>query len=115
MVSAARLYIPFPGMGRAADLFRASTAGGNARRGALAPANPKKPASKPFCFEFAKRSSCARGDNATRVTNANPLIWHLARRHLSEAPADHGLPAGQSWPTAAPLIGEPTLSATRGG
>eukprot|EP00959_Pyramimonas_sp_CCMP1952_P211271 4421558-Pyramimonas_sp.AAC.1 len=40
---------------------RPSHAGGHARRSVSAPASSKnKPGTKPFCFEFAKRSSCAR-------------------------------------------------------
>eukprot|EP00959_Pyramimonas_sp_CCMP1952_P218513 4570129-Pyramimonas_sp.AAC.1 len=42
---------------------RISHAGGNARRILSAPASARqKPSAKLFCFEFAKRSSCARGD-----------------------------------------------------
>eukprot|EP00959_Pyramimonas_sp_CCMP1952_P328373 6874736-Pyramimonas_sp.AAC.1 len=36
---------------------RTSTAGGNPRRSMSTPANHEKPASKPFCFDFAKRNT----------------------------------------------------------
>eukprot|EP00959_Pyramimonas_sp_CCMP1952_P205936 4306291-Pyramimonas_sp.AAC.1 len=42
---------------------RTSQAGGNARRSPSVPASTRqKPGAKFFCFEFAKHSSCARGD-----------------------------------------------------
>eukprot|EP00959_Pyramimonas_sp_CCMP1952_P176375 3685591-Pyramimonas_sp.AAC.1 len=62
MATAARLYMHFSRDRKDGRSSRASNAGSNTRRSASAPANSKKPGSKPFCFEFAKRSACARGD-----------------------------------------------------
>eukprot|EP00959_Pyramimonas_sp_CCMP1952_P384571 8059977-Pyramimonas_sp.AAC.1 len=61
MVNDARLCIHIPGIGKITNLPEHRQLAAT-RRSVSTPANHKKPASEPFCSEFAKRNTCNRGD-----------------------------------------------------